>query len=145
MTSEWHSSMSENVPFTSGASSIARCTSGRFVALLYATSLSTPCTPRRERRLVRVQERHRNAALHVRRRDALPHHARADNAGRRDLLRPDRRRHARILLVPIAQEEDVQKRPIDRRAEQLRKFLGLHLAGSFQINAGRAEHQFQRR
>ena len=44
--SEWQSSISDSVPFTRGANSIARLASGPLVCLLKATSFNMPCTPR---------------------------------------------------------------------------------------------------
>ena len=51
----------------------------------------------------------------------------------------------RVFLVAIVQEEHVEQCAIDRRAEELGKLFGFHLAGRFDIDAGRAEHDLQRR
>ena len=53
-------------------------------------------------------------------------------------------RDAGVFLVAIGEEEDVDQRAIDRRAEQLGNALGFGLAGRFDIDAGRAEHHFER-
>ena len=90
----------------------------------------------------RVAERDGNAALDVRRRDPLPHDAGADDADRADVAR--RSLAGADLLVEIAQEEDVEQRAIDRRAEERRKAFGFHLAGGFDVDAGGAEHHLQR-
>ena len=145
MMSEWHSSMSESVPFTSGASSTARFTSGPLICLLYATSFKHTLHAAGERFSARIHDGDRDAALDVGRRDALPHHAGADNAGRRNLVRLDALGDTGVFLVAVGEEEHIQQRPIDRRAEELGEFLGLHLAGGFEIDAGRAEHQLERR
>ena len=52
---------------------------------------------------------------------------------------------AGAFLIAVLQEEHVEKCPIDRRAEQLRELFRLHLAGRFDVDARRAEHDFQRR
>ena len=49
------------------------------------------------------------------------------------------------FLLRSVQEEHVEQRPVDRRAEQLGELFGLHLAGRLDIDAGRTEHDFQRR
>ena len=52
--------------------------------------------------------------------------------------------NAGVFLVAVGEEEHIQQRPIDRRAEQLGELLGLHLAGRLDVDAGGAEHHFQR-
>ena len=143
MMSECDSSTSESVPLTSGASSTARFTSGPLSLLVVRDFVQHALNAAGERRLVGIHQRDRDAALDIRRRDALPHHAGADDAGRRDFSR----RHVALdtarFLVAIAQEEHVEQCPVDRRAEQLWKLLGLHLAGRVDVDAGRAEHQLR--
>ena len=49
------------------------------------------------------------------------------------------------FLLRSREEKHVEQRSIDRRAEELGEFLGFHLAGRFEIDAGGAEHQLERR
>ena len=97
MMSEWQSSMSDSVPFTSGASSTARLHVGAFDLLVVRDFVQHALHAAGERRLVGVHERDGDAALDVRGGDALAHDAGADDAGRRDLLRLDIRRRRRCL------------------------------------------------
>ena len=53
-------------------------------------------------------------------------------------------RDARVFLVAVGEEENVDQGPIDRRAEQLGHALGFLLAGASMSSAGRSEHHFQR-
>ena len=52
---------------------------------------------------------------------------------------------AGVFLVAVGEEEDVDQRPIDRRAEQVGQTLGLCSQAASRSPPADAEHQFQRR
>ena len=88
----------------------------------------------------------RNVAAQIRGGDALPHDAGTDHRDR--LNRP--RWHvglidAGVFLVAVREEEDVDERSIDRRAEQRRHPLGFFFASRINVGHRCAEHDFERR
>ena len=86
------------------------------------------------------------SALHIRGRDALPHHAGADDAGRRDLSRRYVGRGRRsTFLLRSCRKNTFSSARLTGEPNSFGELLGLHLAGRFDIEPGRAEHHLQRR